>query len=333
MLISVIIPVYKVEAFIEECIDSVLGQSYKEIEVFLVDDGSPDNCPAICDFYAKKDSRVMVIHKQNGGLSDARNAGLDKMEGDYVLFLDSDDWWVDNKALEDLVSIINAYHWPDLVVFDRITYASDGRVMYPNSQIYRQINELPFDDAIYELSRQGKFDISAATKIVKASVIQSNNIRFVKGIYSEDIDWSFNLFQFIHTIAALDRPIYCYRKRAGSISSSVAGKNIEDHLCIVENWADKVSNSTLFSEKTKLSLLGELCYQQFILRGNVLLVDNHNCSIKEWQRRINSLDWLAKYSLSKKTRIAYYCSKVLGKTLSSLLMSLYIRTKDSFVKV
>ena len=91
-LISVIVPVYKVEPYLRQCLDSILAQTYKNLEIILVDDGSPDNCPAICDEYAKKDSRVTVIHKENGGLGSARNAGLDICHGEYIGFVDSDDW-------------------------------------------------------------------------------------------------------------------------------------------------------------------------------------------------------------------------------------------------
>lgn len=90
--LSVIVPVYKVEEFLAKCVDSILRQSYKNLEVILVDDGSPDKCPAICDEYSQKDSRIKVIHKLNGGLCSARNAGLDMATGEYVTFVDSDDW-------------------------------------------------------------------------------------------------------------------------------------------------------------------------------------------------------------------------------------------------
>ena len=91
-LISVIVPVYGVEAYLNQCIDSILAQTHKNLEIILVDDGSPDRCPTICDEYARKDSRVRVIHKKNGGLSDARNAGLEIATGEYIGFVDSDDW-------------------------------------------------------------------------------------------------------------------------------------------------------------------------------------------------------------------------------------------------
>ena len=90
-LMSVIISVYKVEDYLDKCVNSIVNQTYKNLEIILVDDGSPDNCPAMCDEWAKKDKRIKVIHKQNGGLSSARNAGLDICTGDYIMFVDSDD--------------------------------------------------------------------------------------------------------------------------------------------------------------------------------------------------------------------------------------------------
>ena len=91
-LISVIVPIFKVEDYLRKCVDSVINQTYKNLEIILVDDGSPDNCPKICDEYANQDSRIKVIHKENGGLSDARNAGMKIAKGEYVSFIDSDDY-------------------------------------------------------------------------------------------------------------------------------------------------------------------------------------------------------------------------------------------------
>ena len=96
---SIIIPVYKVEKYLNDCVNSVLQQTFKNFEIILVDDGSPDNCPAICDDISKNNENVKVIHKQNGGLSSARNAGLNEANGEYVIFLDSDDFYLDDKFL------------------------------------------------------------------------------------------------------------------------------------------------------------------------------------------------------------------------------------------
>lgn len=107
-LISVIVPVYKVEPYLRKCVDSILAQTYQDLEIILVDDGSPDACGAICDEYAKQDNRITVIHKPNGGLSDARNAGLDVMTGKYVAFVDSDDW-IAPRMYETLLRILKQF--------------------------------------------------------------------------------------------------------------------------------------------------------------------------------------------------------------------------------
>ena len=113
MLITVIIPVYKVEQYLVECIESVISQTYKDIEIILVDDGSPDNCPIICDQYAEQYSNIRVIHKENGGLSSARNRGLEVSNGEYIVFLDSDDILVET-AIEDIVMCL--YSRPEVLI-------------------------------------------------------------------------------------------------------------------------------------------------------------------------------------------------------------------------
>lgn len=104
-LISVIVPIYKVEAYLERCIRSIVNQTYKNLEIILVDDGSPDSCPDICDVWKEKDDRIKVIHKKNGGLSDARNAGMQIMTGTYISYIDSDDW-VANDMYEKMMYAI-----------------------------------------------------------------------------------------------------------------------------------------------------------------------------------------------------------------------------------
>ena len=121
-LISIIVPVYNVEPFISECINSILIQSYKNFELILVNDGSTDNSPTICEQYASKDKRIKVINKANGGLSDARNWGLKFSSGEYVVFLDSDDYWNDCDALFSLYSLLNKYSEVDVVFFRRFTF-------------------------------------------------------------------------------------------------------------------------------------------------------------------------------------------------------------------
>ena len=123
-LISVIIPVYKVELYLKQCVESILIQTYSNIEIILVDDGSPDSCPQICDEYARKDYRIKVIHKSNGGLSDARNVGLNGAVGQYVVFVDSDDYWLNENCLKSLVDEINRTPNIDFICFNSYSFVN-----------------------------------------------------------------------------------------------------------------------------------------------------------------------------------------------------------------
>ena len=137
--ISIVIPVYNVEKYLQECVDSVVKQSYKNIEIILVDDGSKDNSPKLCDELAKTDDRIKVIHKENGGLSSARNAGMKVITGDYFVFLDSDDYWTDLDFLKKIVNdklIMN----PDIIIFG---YSKDKKLLEEytrNKNLQNQIN-------------------------------------------------------------------------------------------------------------------------------------------------------------------------------------------------
>ena len=126
-LISIIIPVYKVEPYLRKCLDSVVQQTYRNLEIILVDDGSPDSCGAICDEYATKDERITVIHQENKGLSAARNAGLDIATGDYIQFVDSDDW-IEPDALATVLSIAEDHH-VDIVCFGFNKHLPSGEIL------------------------------------------------------------------------------------------------------------------------------------------------------------------------------------------------------------
>ena len=125
--ISVVVPIYKVESYLKECMDSILAQSYKNLEIIFVDDGSPDNCPQLCDQYAAYDNRVKVIHKVNGGLSDARNAGIGCATGDYITFVDSDDF-IKKNMIEYLFNKLHEYD-ADIAFCQRVNVDESGAIL------------------------------------------------------------------------------------------------------------------------------------------------------------------------------------------------------------
>lgn len=211
-LISIIVPVYKVEQYLERCIESIINQTYKNLEIILVDDGSPDSCGIICDEYSKKDKRIKVIHKENGGLSDARNKGIENATGKYITFIDSDDYIDENytSILYEVISKNNA----DMAI-------SSHKVLYENGTIIEKatgeqsilnskevLNRILYDDGI---------DLSAWAKLYKTDLFK--NVRYPKGRVFEDAATTYKLVDLSKKIAIASFSTYNYIIRKDSISN------------------------------------------------------------------------------------------------------------------
>ena len=213
-LISVIVPIYKVEKYLSRCIDSILKQTYHNLEIFLVDDGSPDNCGLIADGYASKDKRIKVIHKQNGGLSDARNVAIEKSTGEYITFIDSDDY-VTHDYIEVLLNLIEKHHSQISIGAFRIF--QEGFI--PKKQRGKAFElKLNQQEALSDMFYQKHFDVTAWAKLYKRELF--DGIRFPKGELYEDLQTTFKLFLKCDTIAFSNREIYFYMFRADSIEGS-----------------------------------------------------------------------------------------------------------------
>lgn len=320
MRITVIIPIYKVEKYLHQCVTSVLIQTYEDIEIILVDDGSPDSCPRLCDEYAAKDERIKVIHKPNGGLSDARNFGLREATGEYVVFLDSDDWWAGNNILVEIAKLLEQR--PDVLFFDRVTYWDNGAITTPEGFNLSSVNGLDRTESITLLMKNGKFIPSACNKFVRTNILKYNGIEFKKGLVCEDIYWTYEIMPFMNKIMGYDKPFYAYRRRADSISATIGKKNINDLLFIINYWSQKLKQ-TLYDKECQYQLLGFLNYQYFIALGLIcqLPADEQ----KEFKQRTKELQWLMKYDVNSKTHLAYIAYRLLGGRLFRYLLAYYIK--------
>lgn len=219
-LISVIIPIYKVEEYLDECISSVVNQTYKNLEIILVDDGSPDNCPAMCDDWAKKDERIRIVHKTNGGLSDARNAGIDVASGEYIAFVDSDDY-IKPDMLEKIYAAIRRED-ADIAVCGILSCEGEKETAWGCRSVVgtsEQILAMLYDDAAYP--------VSAWNKLYRRSCWKE--MRFPVGKTCED---AFTTYQLVHNakrIVMIPEALYCYRIRPGSImTSSFSPKKMDE---------------------------------------------------------------------------------------------------------
>lgn len=225
-LISIIIPVYKVEKYLEKCIESVLKQTYTNLQIILVDDGSPDNCGKICDEYAKKDSRIEVIHKANGGLSDARNVGISKAKGRYIGFVDSDDY-IKEDMYEILLNLIKKYDADVSIcnLYDVI----DGNECIRNKE--NGIREYSRIDILKEILLDKNIQSYAWNKLYKKELF--DEIKYPIGKKYEDIGTTFYLFEKCNKIVVTSEPEYYYLKRADSLVNNVTESTIFDYTEII----------------------------------------------------------------------------------------------------
>ncbi len=227
-LISVVVPIYKVERYLKTCIDSILAQNYSNLEIILVDDGSPDNCGSICEEYALIDKRIKVIHKENGGLSDARNVGMSKAEGKYITFVDSDDI-IDKHFIARLYeNLVNAK--ADISCCDLARIQSIDEVK-ENQNV--KVEEFDGLSAIKETLYQRKIDNSACAKLYKIDLF--DEIKYPKGKYFEDLDTTYKLFLKAKKIVATNEKLYYYIQREGSILHKLNDRVINDLIEVIDS--------------------------------------------------------------------------------------------------
>ncbi len=252
---TIVIPVYKVEQYLEFCLDSIRNQTYQNIEIILIDDGSPDRCPEICNHYAKLDKRISVIHKKNGGLSDARNVGLKESKGKYITFIDSDDF-VRNDYIEILYNKLQINN-ADIAICD-YQETTISLIEYFNSQ----------NDAIIMNNYQALIDTYVPKKhgmefvtwgkLYRTSLFKDNNIWFPVGKIHEDTFTTYKLLYYSSNIVFCPDKLYFYRYRKGSImNSGFSIKNL-DKLEALENACK------FYLEKNELSLLGYALNAEFV---------------------------------------------------------------------
>lgn len=211
-MLSIVVPIYKVEKYLNKCIDSILCQTFTDFELILVDDGSPDRCGEICDYYQKRDKRVRVIHKENGGLSSARNAGIDIASGEYIGFVDSDDY-IEPFMYEYLIESLKKNKC--LLSICAINYVfEDGKSICKVKDEEDQV--FNFSDAILEMNTYRLFDMGAWSKVYHKSLF--NNLRFPVGKLSEDFYIMYKIFDRAQKISYVATPCYNYLQRQNSIS-------------------------------------------------------------------------------------------------------------------
>lgn len=246
--VTVVIPIYNVEKYLDRCIESVVKQTYDNIEIILVDDGSTDNCPAMCDDWARKDSRIKVIHKVNAGLGMARNTGIDNANGDYIFFFDSDDY-VDCTIVEKCLSSA-LDNDPDVVIFGYCNSFENGREEKVKLNLPTKVfegkriqNELLPGMYTYSMG----FGISAWGKMYRLSTIKSKGLRFMseREIISEDAYFALEFYSKINKASIVDDSLYFYYKRNDSLSRIYKKDRQEQNDKFIQKSLDYIAQEGL----------------------------------------------------------------------------------------
>ena len=247
--VSIIVPVYNVEAYLEKCLDSLVNQTLKDIEIIVVNDGSPDNSQKVIDKYSKKYKNVKSFIKKNGGLSDARNYGIEKACGEYIAFLDSDDY-VTVDMYQEMYSKAKSNNF-DMVVCDLNYVYENGNTKRVNSNIEKDTNDIK--------SVMLNMYPAAWNKIFKKELMDKG-VRFKKGVWFEDVEFIYRLLPYINNIGVVHKPFNQYVQRVGSITSTINKKLYH----YIDNWngiVDYYKENKLY-DKYKLEL--EYCYVRYI---------------------------------------------------------------------
>lgn len=300
-LISVIVPIYNVEKYLEKCVNSILKQTYTNLEIILVDDGSPDRCPKICDNLAIADDRIKVIHQQNGGLSKARNVGIDVAKGAYLVFVDSDDT-VEYELIEKLYKCLKKYDCK-MAACGRKYVFEDGKVICKVPEGIDTVYE--FEDAIKEMNTFRLFDMSAWAKIYAKELFST--IRFPEGKLSEDYFVMYKLIDLAHKIGYISEPLYNYLQRTSSISRNkkINHDFIEAAQTQMDYLDDKYPDLKQISH-TAFASANLTVYDFYIKNGVKCSKVNKEKFRKNVQNNIEYIDSNINISLAKKIQFKLF---------------------------
>lgn len=317
MKYSIIVPVYKVEKYLRECVDSILAQNYKDYELILVDDGSPDKCPEICDEYAAAYENVKVLHQPNGKLARARNSGMNIAKGEYVIFIDSDDYLSSEDALAEIDKALECN--PDVLIFGFKKYfESRDTYGFPVCNFYSQAQVLSPETFLAQLLKNDSYTGTAWAKVIRRDLLISNNIKFKEGMISEDSDWYLQVMEKAKSYSAINKALYIYRMRPDSISHDVKEQSLTDNLWILENWPRRIQNSQ--ADKGLKEVLMRILARY---AGNTMvLYCSYGASIrKKYYKRVKNILYLLDNSITPRALIIHKCVRFLGLKLTTVLLS------------
>lgn len=313
---SVIVPVYNVEPYLPKCIESVLEQSYSALELILIDDGSTDQSGLICDAFAQKDGRVRVIHQDNAGLSMARNKGMDCATGDYLIFLDSDDYWHDDQVL-DKIALRLKRNGADVLSFNYVKFTDEAF----EKPYFGTKESMPLDmpkEKTFTYQVENDLWLACAwNKVIKRALFADGTLSFRPKITSEDIDWCLRLALQADRFDFLADVVVCYRQRRTSISKSMTAEKLDMLLDNIE-----LCLNLMEAAEEKANLLRPYLGYQYGTAVYLVASMHDSADYRRLFRRVNSWKHLLSWSNNRKIRMMRWICSIGGLNLVMMLLRL-----------
>jgi glycosyltransferase involved in cell wall biosynthesis len=304
---SVVVPVYQVERYLDACIESVTQQDFSDYEILLVDDGSKDRCPEICDTWAQKNERIHVIHQKNGGLSAARNAGIRKATGEYLVFLDGDDMLVQD-ALIKLDEQVKLLHEPDILMAKMQTFEDGSTELHPEIWAYPTVQREmePADRYATAIEATHEMLWSACRSFYRTDWIRKGKLYFQEGTTTEDLEWFPRAVLAAQSLQMSNTVLYSYRtNRAGSIVTNISARNLQDAFSVIAGWDQRQDCPPRFHA----ALMGKVLDLYFILLGKMEQPAKSNSGL--WQQA-EKCKPVMRWASTSKQKSARLLVKVLG---------------------
>ena len=327
--LSVIIPVYNSQKYLRSCVDSIRRQTYPHLEIILVDDGSTDGSALICDQLAKEDNRILSLHKENGGTSSARNFGIRSATGDYTTFMDNDDLWKSETAIEEIMAQLDEGD-TDVLFHENMIYWQDkDQYITPKQSCQRSaVFEKSKSEALSSLIGAGLFSLYCVwSKVMKTSLIKENNVVFPEKMRNEDIAFCAHLLRVANTFDYYEKNFYLYRKGhlEAQTVQSIRYCHLKDLQVILTDYVHTVEAAELPDTEKEL-LLSYVAFPYCVWMGQSSLVEDK--TIKDDLPAMKQLRYLLNYSMHpsvKKVRLFY---GIFGYKITCKFLGFYIKRNN-----
>ena len=313
MRFSIIIPAYNAAITLARCLCSILDQTFADYQVLVVNDGSADDIASIARDYAARDPRFLLISTAHGGAGAARNRGLEKAAGEYVLYLDADDYWVDRTLLEKLHDRILRQP-ADVYMYQMVKVTDDGEILhrYTKPPFHIEDQALPLEQVYADLVRDGQTLASACNKCVRRELLLQRGVRFREDVFCEDIDWVLQLFSYVQTICLLNLRGYAYTQHKGE-SRSRHPDAPNDLVAMVDAWSRRLDGIPHVE-----AVAGLVAFEYGICMGSL----HRLCPEKK--RLLKQCAGLLRDGLDRKTKLICKFHRIFGFTLTCFAIRIYL---------